>query len=31
MKAVYIEKVGPPENIRYGDLPLPALGLATSW
>jgi NADPH:quinone reductase-like Zn-dependent oxidoreductase len=26
MKAAYIEKVGPPENIRYGDLPVPALG-----
>lgn len=23
MKAAYIEQVGPPENIRYGDLPAP--------
>ena len=23
MKAAYIEKVGPPENIRFGDLPKP--------
>jgi NADPH2:quinone reductase len=23
MKAAYIESTGPPENIRYGDLPLP--------
>jgi NADPH2:quinone reductase len=26
MKATYIDKVGPPENIRYGDLSVPALG-----
>src|SRR4051794_21511445 len=26
MQAAYIEKVGPPENIRYGDLPVLALG-----
>ena len=26
MKAAYIVKVGPPEDIRYGDLPVPALG-----
>ncbi len=26
MKAAYIEQVGPPENIRYGELPLPAVG-----
>ncbi len=26
MKAVYIERVGPPENIRYGELPTPAVG-----
>jgi NADPH2:quinone reductase len=25
MKAAYIEKVGPPENIRYGELPKPAV------
>ena len=24
MKAAYIEKVGPPQNIRYGDLPKPS-------
>src|SRR5881394_1993206 len=23
MKAAYIEKTGPPENIRFGDLPVP--------
>jgi len=26
MKAAYIEKPGPPEAIRYGELPAPALG-----
>jgi NADPH2:quinone reductase len=26
MQAASIEKVGPPEPIRYGDLPVPALG-----
>jgi NADPH2:quinone reductase len=26
MKAAYIERTGPPENIRYGELPVPALG-----
>ncbi len=26
MKAAYIERVGAPENIRFGDLPLPAIG-----
>jgi NADPH2:quinone reductase len=25
MKAAYIEQVGPPENIRYGELPTPAV------
>ena len=25
MKAAYIEQLGPPENIRYGDIPLPAV------
>ena len=25
MKAAYIEKLGPPENIRFGDLPKPAV------
>jgi NADPH:quinone reductase len=28
MRAAYIEKVGPPEAIRYGDLPAPAVGPA---
>src|SRR5262249_734688 len=28
MKAEYIEKVGPPETIRSGDLPAPAVGPA---
>lgn len=26
MKAAYIEQIGPPENVRYGELPLPAAG-----
>lgn len=26
MKAAYIEQVGPPENIQYGELPMPAIG-----
>lgn len=26
MKAAYIEQVGPPQNIQYGELPLPAVG-----
>jgi NADPH2:quinone reductase len=26
MRAAYIEKVGPPENIRFGELPTPAVG-----
>ena len=26
MKAAYIEKLGPPENIQFGDLPKPAIG-----
>ncbi len=26
MKAAYIEKLGPPENIQFGDLPKPAMG-----
>jgi NADPH2:quinone reductase len=26
MKAAYIDRVGPPENIRFGDLPAPAVG-----
>jgi NADPH2:quinone reductase len=28
MKAAYIERVGPPENIRFGDLPVPSVGPA---
>ena len=28
MKAAYIEKTGPPENIVYGDLPMPVVGSA---
>ena len=28
MRAAYIEKVGPPESIRYGDLPTPTIGPA---
>lgn len=28
MKAAYIESVGPPERIRFGDLPAPAIGPA---
>ena len=26
MKAAYIEQVGPPQAIHYGDLPLPTVG-----
>jgi NADPH2:quinone reductase len=26
MKAAYIEQVGPPDHIRYGELPTPAIG-----
>src|SRR5262249_14755510 len=26
MKAAYIDRVGPPENIRFGELPAPAVG-----
>lgn len=26
MKAAYIEQVGPPQNIQYGDLPMPTVG-----
>ena len=26
MKAAYIEQVGPPQNIRYRELPLPNVG-----
>src|SRR4051812_41670296 len=26
MKAAYIERVGPPENIRFGELPTPTVG-----
>jgi NADPH2:quinone reductase len=26
MKAAYIDRVGPPENIRFGELPVPAVG-----
>lgn len=26
MKAAYIEQTGPPENIRFGELPVPAVG-----
>jgi NADPH2:quinone reductase len=28
MRAAYIEEIGPPENIRFGELPLPHLGPA---
>jgi len=28
MKAAYIEQVGPPQAIRYGDLPMPTVGRA---
>ncbi len=28
MKAAYIDKVGPPDNIRFGQLPLPVVGPA---
>jgi hypothetical protein len=26
MKAAYIEQVGPPQTIQYGDLPMPTVG-----
>ena len=26
MKAAYIDRVGPPDEIRYGELPEPAVG-----
>jgi hypothetical protein len=26
MKAAYIAAVGPPENIQYGELPVPTVG-----
>lgn len=26
MKAAYIDQPGPPQNIHYGDLPLPSMG-----
>src|SRR5574340_740253 len=26
MKAAYIDQPGPPQNIHYGDLPLPSVG-----
>jgi NADPH:quinone reductase len=28
MKAAYVEQVGPPDDIRYGELPAPAVGAA---
>jgi hypothetical protein len=31
MKAAYIEKLGPPENIIFGDLPKPTPGARRYW